>query len=108
MGNNRFSDGFLLGALIGGAAVFLLGTKKGNKILKSITEEGLDGLTEIIENFEEEREGAKPKPHVPKKVKTEPATPEYIEEKIELEPVPAETNGHSSVSPARRFFKRNK
>ena len=97
MGNGRFSDGFLLGALIGGAAVFLLGTKKGNKILKSITEEGLDGLTEIIENFEEEREGAKPEPHVPKKV----------EEKIELEPVSIETNGHS-VSPARRFFKRSK
>src|SRR3989344_8031198 len=99
MGNGRFSDGFLLGALIGGAAVFLLGTKKGNKILKSITEEGLDGLTEIIENFEEEREGAKPAPQAVKKAATKPE--EHIVEKIELEPVPAQTNGHSA-SPAKR------
>lgn len=105
MGNGRFSDGFLLGALVGGAAVFLLGTKKGNKILKAVTEEGLDGLTEIIENFEEEREGAKPSPQAVKKATTK--HPEHIEEKIELEPVSAETNGHS-VSPTRRFFKRNK
>lgn len=105
MGNGRFSDGFLLGALVGGAAVFLLGTKKGNKILKTITEEGLDGLGEIIENFEEEREGAKPSPQEVKKATAKPE--EHIEEKIELEPVPAETNGHS-VSPTRRFFKRNK
>lgn len=106
MGNGRFSDGFLLGALIGGAAVFLLGTKKGNKILKSITEEGLDGITEIIENLEEEREGVKPPPQAVKKATIKPG--EHAPEKIELEPVPSETNGHSSVSPTRRFFKRNK
>jgi len=105
MGSGRFSDGFLLGALVGGTAVFLLGTKKGNKILKAISHEGLDGLTEIIENLEEEREGAKPSPQEVKKATTKP--PEHIEEKIELEPVPAETNGHSAP-PAKRFFRRNK
>ena len=53
MGNHgRFSDGILLGMLIGGAAVFLLGTKKGNKILKTITEDGLAGLSEVAKEFE--------------------------------------------------------
>ena len=52
MGNNRFFDGFLVGALIGGSAIFLLGTKKGNKVLKVLTEEGLTGLSEIAKDLE--------------------------------------------------------
>ena len=46
---NKFFDGFLWGAIIGGGLVFLLGTKKGKKILKMITEEGVEGLSEILE-----------------------------------------------------------
>ncbi len=70
--NNRsgsnFFGGFLLGFLIGGLAVFLLGTKKGKKILKTISEEGLDNLSNILEKageagnldevYEEEEEAA--------------------------------------------------
>lgn len=54
-----FFNGFLLGALIGGGAVFLLGTKKGKKLLKIITEGGLEGISEIedvIEDMQEEKE----------------------------------------------------
>ncbi len=47
--NNKFFDGFLWGAIIGGGLVFILGTKKGKKILKMITEEGVEGLSEILE-----------------------------------------------------------
>jgi gas vesicle protein len=64
--NNNFLSGFLLGALIGGAIVFLLGTEKGKKILKAISDEGLDNLSDILEKadkatnldevFEEEEE----------------------------------------------------
>jgi len=46
-GNNFFS-GFLLGALIGAAVVFLLGTKKGKKILKAISEEGEGKILNIL------------------------------------------------------------
>ncbi|MCL4418888.1 hypothetical protein M1146_02165 [Patescibacteria group bacterium] len=46
---NRFFDGFLWGAIIGGGLVFLLGTKKGKKLLKTVTEEGVEGLSEILE-----------------------------------------------------------
>ena|SRR3989344_3302812 len=46
---NKFFDGLLWGAILGGGLVFLLGTKKGKKILKMITEEGVEGLSEILE-----------------------------------------------------------
>ncbi len=52
MNNNngsKFFDGLLWGAILGGGLVFLLGTKKGKKILKMITEEGVEGLSEILE-----------------------------------------------------------
>ncbi len=55
MGNNngRFSDGFLMGAIIGGAAVFLLGTEKGNKVLKLMLEEGRAGFSELMDEIDE-------------------------------------------------------
>lgn len=49
-GGNKFFDGFLWGAVLGGGLVFLLGTKKGKKILEMITEEGVEGLSEILES----------------------------------------------------------
>jgi gas vesicle protein len=52
MNNNKFLDGVLWGLLIGGAVVFLLGTKKGNKVLKTITEEGTQSLNKIVEDIE--------------------------------------------------------
>ncbi len=55
MGNGRFSDGLILGAVLGGAAVFLLGTKKGNKVLKVLTEEGMAGISEFMEELQEAR-----------------------------------------------------
>lgn len=54
-----FFNGFLLGLIIGAAAVFLLGTKKGKGLLKVITEEGIEGISEIgniMEDIEEEKE----------------------------------------------------
>ncbi len=47
-GNNFFS-GFLLGVLVGAAVVFLLGTKKGKRLLKTISEEGIDNISNILD-----------------------------------------------------------
>lgn len=46
---SKFINGFLLGALIGAGVVFLLGTKKGKKLLKAISEEGLGNISNILE-----------------------------------------------------------
>lgn len=53
MDNNKSSNNslsvFLLGFLIGAAVVFLLGTKKGKKLLKVISEKGLDNVSNFLE-----------------------------------------------------------
>ena len=52
MNNGRLSNGFILGLIIGGGAVFLFGTKTGKKILKKFSEEGLEGLTEMLSDID--------------------------------------------------------
>lgn len=47
--NNHFLDGFFWGALIGGAAVFFVGTDKGKRLMKMITDEGLTSASKIEE-----------------------------------------------------------
>lgn len=54
MNNNhdsKFSTGFLLGLIIGGGAIFLLGTRTGKNLLKIISEQGLDGLLNLLEEY---------------------------------------------------------
>lgn len=52
MNNGRLSNGFILGLIIGGGAVFLFGTKTGKKLLKKFSEEGWEGLTEMLEEVD--------------------------------------------------------
>lgn len=59
MNNNQakggsFSNGFLWGLIVGAAIVFLLATKKGRRLLKTITEDGFEGLTDLYDLFDEE------------------------------------------------------
>jgi len=87
MGNGRFSDGFLLGLIIGGGLALLFTTKKGNKILKVVSEEGFEGLSKFIEDAEDS----------------------FEDQDSNLK----KTNGDSTeaskeVKPHRRFFRRNK
>jgi hypothetical protein len=54
MNNNhdgKFSIGFLMGLLLGGGVVFLLGTRTGKNILKIISEQGLDGVLNLLEEY---------------------------------------------------------
>ena len=46
---NKFVNGFLLGALVGAGVVFFLGTEKGKKLLKAISEEGAENISSILE-----------------------------------------------------------
>lgn len=51
--SSGFMNGLVMGLLLGGGAVFLLGTKRGKKLLKVISEEGLEGMSglgELLEN----------------------------------------------------------
>lgn len=51
-----FMNGFLLGIIVGGAVIFLFVTKKGRKLLKVLTEEGFDGISQL-EQFLEDQSG---------------------------------------------------
>lgn len=60
-GGGRFFDGFLFGLIIGGGLVFLLGTKKGKRLLKMISEEGIENISELLEkNIDQEEYEEKP------------------------------------------------
>ncbi|MDO8659595.1 MAG: hypothetical protein Q7K54_03250 [Candidatus Parcubacteria bacterium] len=50
---NNFLNGFLLGALFGAAVVFFLGTKKGKKLLKAISEEGAENISNVLKKVDE-------------------------------------------------------
>ena len=45
----KFFNGFLLGLLVGAALMFLFGTKKGKKLLKAISEDGAENISNILE-----------------------------------------------------------
>lgn len=50
-GNNGFSNGILLGALLGAGAVFLFGTDKGRKLLKRFSQEGVESLSAMGDSW---------------------------------------------------------
>ena len=101
MGGGKFSDGFLVGAVAGAAAFFLLGTEKGKKILKAITEEGGEELGRFLNEFEKQNSGAKPTPKSDKNQGNENV------ENIENEQVP-QPNGVKEEKSHKRFFKKSK
>ena len=51
MNDSKFHSGFLLGLLIGGGAVFLFGTKTGRNLVKIVSERGMDGIVELLEEY---------------------------------------------------------
>jgi len=89
---NNFLGGFLIGILVGAVIVFLLATKKGKKILKVISDDGLDNISNILEKAnkamdpdemydEEEREESAPQRQiiaVKKNVEEQPKTRRFF------------------------------
>ena len=51
MNDNKFTTGLLLGLILGGGAVFLLGTRTGKNLLKIVSDQGLDGLVNLLEEY---------------------------------------------------------
>lgn len=110
-GNNSgggFLNGLILGVILGGGAVFLFGTKKGKKLLKTITEEGLDGIADL-EDFIEEVD-YKDRPVRKQKTKTIPLAEDEKTDTISHlgsngELKSKESTVNKVTSTARRFFR---
>lgn len=95
--NGKFSNGFLLGLIIGAALVFFLGTEKGKKLLKTISEDGLESLSEFFEEEADYEEFVEP---LPKDVKSSHSSKDIKQED--------QTNGQVQKPVKRRFFRRKK
>lgn len=102
-GNSRFFDGFMLGIIVGALGVFLFGTKSGKNLIKIISEEGLEGLSNLMQEydltdfgqeFEQEQEA-------PKKTSDNNHQTEEINEVKEEKQEPI-----VEKAPKKRFFKR--
>lgn len=101
--NGRFSDGFLMGALAGGALMFLIGTKKGNKVLKLILEEGKVGFNELMDEIDELKSEARELQEEAEADEVEDGVDEVVEE--------PKVNGNGSATKSestKRFFKTKK
>lgn len=106
----NFFNGFLLGALIGGGVVFLLGTKKGKQLFKTITEGGFEGISEIedlIEDIEEEHEIQSEEPLPQANGHTANGHANNHSQVVHHAPSEGEVSAISKLkSTGRRFFKR--
>lgn len=58
--DNGFMSGFILGVIVGAVGIFLLGTKRGKKLLKILSEEGIEGMSELEELLTEKILDEKP------------------------------------------------
>ena len=108
---NKFFDGFLWGAIIGGGLVFLLGTKKGKKILKMIAEEGAEGLSDILEaqmdeaDLEEDGEEIEDEEDLPARKAGAPEEPLLKGNGVSKDSQSKES-GEEIKPPHKRFFRR--
>jgi gas vesicle protein len=107
--NGHFFDGFLLGLIVGSAAVFLFGTKSGKNLLKILSDQGIDGLRDLIEEYSleaEEEEFEDESSQVVEELKQKESKEEKIKEEVvqsSSENLPEEVK-----PPKKRFFKRFK
>jgi len=90
MNDSKFTTGLLLGLILGGGVVFLLGTRTGKNLLKIISEQGLDGIVNLLEEYDLDN-----------------LEEESFDSAQDLgKPREPETNGETKEPPKRRFFKR--
>ena len=97
--NGHFFNGFMLGIVVGAAAVFLFGTKSGKNLLKILSEQGIDGIANMMDeyNFGEEEEDD---PEIVEDVKE-------VKKDVQKE-VDSELEKVAAVAPKKKFFKRFK
>src|SRR5947209_2623694 len=90
--NGNFSNGFLLGALVGGGLVFLLGTQKGKQVLKMLTENGIEGVSELRDLLNEDEDNEIVDEYI--------QDADMVDQELKAESRPQKT--------LKRFFKRKK
>ena len=109
--NSRFFDGFILGIMVGALGVFLLGTKSGKNLLKIISEQGLDGVKDLIDeyNLQDESDFEDESEEVVDKVKNKVSeVKNHVAEKLNNLGSESLREEAKEPAPKKRFFKRFK
>lgn len=98
--NSRFFDGFMLGVIVGALGVFLFGTKSGKNLMKIISEQGLEGLANLMQEYDltDLGEEFEQEPEVKKQATSHNHQAKEQEHEISQEVV--------EKAPKKRFFKR--
>ncbi|MCL5438360.1 MAG: YtxH domain-containing protein [Patescibacteria group bacterium] len=88
---SSFFNGFIWGAVMGAGVCYFLTTKTGKKLIKKLTTDGLEGVTEVTNLIREEVKHSE-----------EPQVQDDFEEEAEEE---IKTNGHKKTqeSPIRKI-----
>ncbi len=98
-----------MGIILGGGAVFLLGTRTGKNLLKIISEQGLDGLVNLLEEYDlegfEEIDDMEEVPEQSFDSAQDLGKPRDSETKEESSSAEA-SDGQEKKSPKHRFFRR--
>lgn len=97
-----FTNGFLFGFILGGIVVFLLGTQKGKQIMQTLAENGFEGISDILEDEEEDGDY--------EEYVDESPGPEEVPSEGELTPAPVVHEKrvvvvHHHPRPVKRFFR---
>lgn len=88
-----FFNGFLWGAVLGAGVVFLVGTKRGKKLLNTLTQEGLEGVSELSDVMDD--------------LSNDKDYEESVSDaEVQPEKENSSSNGSGFKNNTRRFFKR--
>jgi gas vesicle protein len=94
----NFSNGFLLGVVVGAIIVFLLATKKGKKIIQTLTENGFEGVSDLTDMLLDEDEELEEEEYAAEGPSPVSSASVHKEQKAVVK----------SSHPVKRFFKRGK
>ena len=110
-GNSRFLDGFMLGIIVGALGVFLFGTKSGKNLMKILSEEGLEGISNLMKehglaDFGQEFEQEEEMEQEPVKHTVSNNHQPQQEVKEAIHSIKEEVEEQVEKAPKKRFFKR--
>lgn len=114
---SHFGTAFFLGLIIGVGIALLFATKKGRRILKAFTEEGLDNIPDIKKYFrttvneftQDDEEEGDISDYIDEKIRVaDMPQPHTSRIHVDKEPERQEAKGNGSTkkhSPVKRFFR---
>lgn len=103
--SGRFFDGLLVGLILGFGLALLITTKKGRKMLRTLTDEGLDSVSELKKRLDNIEISLDEEDETDEEYIVEEADEEIEEQDVPANVAPVGKPQASSKSPKKRLFK---